>query len=182
VEKKGIEFAIRAIAAVARTGRRLRYDVIGDGPLRSRLQRIVAELGITDIVIIHGSKKKSEVIAMLDCAHVLLAPSVTAEDGDREGIPVAIMEAMAAGLPVISTRHSGIPELVRDGVSGYLVEERDVESLASKIADIVDHPEAWVELGWAGRGIIEHDFNIDLLNDNLAADLATMVSAQNRSH
>jgi colanic acid/amylovoran biosynthesis glycosyltransferase len=182
VEKKGIEFAIRAIAAVARTGRRLRYDVIGDGPLRFRLEGLIAELGMADIVTIHGSKTKSEVVTMLDCAHVLLAPSVTAEDGDREGIPVAIMEAMAVGLPVISTRHSGIPELVRDGSSGYLVEERDVDALASKIAEMVDHPEVWIEMGRAGRGIVERDFDIGLLNDHLATELARIASAHNRGH
>jgi colanic acid/amylovoran biosynthesis glycosyltransferase len=176
VQKKGIEYSIRAVAAVAKTGRKVRYDIVGDGPLRSRLDALIGDLGMNETVIIHGSRKKREVVAILDRAHILLAPSVTADDGDKEGIPVALMEAMATGLPVISTRHSGVPELVHDGISGYLVPERDIDALATSIGELVDGHELWVRMGEAGREMVDRHFNIDVLNDQLVAKFVAVVN------
>ncbi len=167
VEKKGIEYAIRAVAAVARTGRPVRYDIIGDGPLRGDLSKLIEQLDMNGIVTIHGSKRKSEVVTMLKSGHILLAPSVTAANGDQEGIPVALMEAMATGLPVVTTWHSGIPELVRDGESGFLVAERDVGSLEEKLIYLLDHPAIWARMGQSGRRFVEAQFEIDKLNDRL---------------
>jgi colanic acid/amylovoran biosynthesis glycosyltransferase len=100
-------------------------------------------------------------------SHILIAPSVTAADGDEEGIPNTLKEAMAMGLPVISTVHAGIPELVNDGVSGFLVPERDVEALADRLMRLVDQPETWAAMGRAGRRQIEAEFDTDRLNDDL---------------
>jgi colanic acid/amylovoran biosynthesis glycosyltransferase len=166
VEKKGIEYAIRAVARLDRLVPVV-YDVIGDGPLRSELETLIRSLGVQDRVRLHGWKVKQEVIAYLDQAHVLVAPSVTAADGDEEGIPVALMEAMAVGLPVVTTRHSGIPELVQDGVSGYLVPERDVEALADRLNHVVSNPTDWEHLGRAGRAFVEQHHNIKMLNSIL---------------
>ena len=77
------------------------------------------------------------------------------------------MEAMALGLPIVSTRHSGIPELVKDGFSGFLVAERDVDALADRLSHLVEHPEIWPEVGGAGRAFVEANYNIDKLNDRL---------------
>lgn len=104
---------------------------------------------------------------MLEGADILLAPSVTGSDGNQEGIPVAIMEAMAVGSLIISTRHSGIPELVQDGVSGFLVPERDVDALAEKLIYLIEHPEIWPEMGQAGRAFVEANYDISKLNDSL---------------
>jgi colanic acid/amylovoran biosynthesis glycosyltransferase len=98
---------------------------------------------------------------------ILLAPSVTAEGGDQEGIPVVLMEALAQGLPVISTYHSGIPELVQDGVSGYLVHERDVNVLSERLEHLIKNQELWAKMGRAGRNYIENYYNIDKLNEQL---------------
>ena len=100
VEKKGLGDAIAAVAALRDDGVPVRYRIVGDGPLRERLEGQVAELDLSDVVEMLGSKTQDEVHELLDDAHVLLAPSVTAENGDQEGIPVSIMEAMARGLPV----------------------------------------------------------------------------------
>jgi colanic acid/amylovoran biosynthesis glycosyltransferase len=172
VEKKGVEYAIRAVAALRRERTvPLRYQVIGGGPLRTRLERLVQELGVSDVVTLAGERDQDAVSRAMREAHLLLAPSVTASDGDMEGIPVALMEAMACGLPVVSTRHSGIPELVADGVSGLLVAERDVDGLAAAVRCLAEHPERWAALGEAGRGIVEREYDVNALNARLEAIL-----------
>lgn len=169
VEKKGIEFAVQAVSKLAKSNHKLHYDIIGDGPLREDLQRLITSLGVADTVTLHGQKTKSDVIPYLQRAHLLLAPSVTATSGDQEGIPVALMEAMAMGLPVVSTWHSGISELVRDSECGYLVPERDTDALVASIANLAENPDKWPLLGKNGRTIVEQEFNIDRLNNRLVS-------------
>jgi colanic acid/amylovoran biosynthesis glycosyltransferase len=172
VEKKGIEFAIRAVAAV--DDPRIRYDVVGDGPLGPELEQLIAELGVGERVRLLGSKQSPEVAALLASSDVVLAPSVTAADGDQEGIPVAIMEAMAAELPVVTTYHSGIPELVAHGVTGLLVEERDVEGLASAIKELVADPARRRALGREGRRVVAERHDNVRLHEALAARLGAL--------
>ena len=167
VEKKGIGYGIQAIARVIASGRALSCTIIGEGPLRGELERLIQELGIDAHVRMVGSKSHDEVIQVLAQSHILIAPSVTAADGDEEGIPNTLKEAMAMGLPVISTVHAGIPELVEDGVSGFLVPEHNVEALADRLMRLVDHPETWAAMGRAGRRQIEAEFDTDRLNDEL---------------
>ncbi len=166
-EKKGIEFAIRAVAQAVISKPNLTYDIIGDGPLRSDLQNLVHQLGLDQVVHLRGWQAKTAVIERLDQAHIFLAPSITGQDGDQEGIPVAIMEAMAMGLPVISTLHSGIPELVTDQQSGVLVAERDVEGLATAIIQLVQNHDRWPDMGRAGRQQVTTQYDIETLNDQL---------------
>ncbi len=166
-EKKGLEYGIRAIGKLARGGHHLEYRIVGDGPLKGHLEEIVRREKLSGVVQILGWRNHNEVVRLLDKAHILLAPSVTASDGDQEGIPVVLMEAMAMGLPVVSTLHSGIPELVEDGVSGFLVPERDVDRLAEKLGFLTEHPHLWPEFGRKGRAYVERNYNIDILNDRL---------------
>jgi colanic acid/amylovoran biosynthesis glycosyltransferase len=133
VEKKGIADAIRA---VSRLPIACEYVIAGDGPLRVELEQLARAQGIPDTVRFTGAQTQTEVIQLLQSADVFLAPSVTGTDGDIEGVPVAIVEAMAAGLPVVSTHHSAIPELVADGHSGFLVEEHDVDGLARRLSEL----------------------------------------------
>ncbi|HEY9748345.1 MAG TPA: glycosyltransferase, partial [Allocoleopsis sp.] len=167
VEKKGIEYGIRAVAQLAETYPNLEYHVVGDGPLRDTLSDLIQNLGVQNRVKLLGWKQDQEVLEILNQAHILLAPSVTSQDGDQEGIPVALMEAMAMGLPVISTFHSGIPELIEHGSSGFLVPERDADTLASKLSYLMEHPELWPQMGHAGRSYVETHYNIHQLNDRL---------------
>jgi colanic acid/amylovoran biosynthesis glycosyltransferase len=180
VEKKGIEYAIRAVARLSQLGRRTVYTVIGEGPLRQHLVELVASLGVAGNVRLVGKKTQPQVIAVLDSAHVVVAPSVVAADGDVEGTPAVLMEAMAMGLPVIATRHSGIPEVVEDGVSGILVPERDVDALAGAIAHMADHPERWAAIGRAGRKKILEQHDIETLNDSLVAHYERLVAQTNK--
>ncbi len=166
VEKKGIEYAIRAVAKV-RGDFNLSYDIIGDGPLRPALEKLAREAGVAGCVRFLGSMQQEEVVARLEEAHVLIAPSVTSAEGDQEGIPVAMMEAMAMGLPILSTQHSGIPELVEDGCSGFLVPERDADALAVRLAELLAAPAGWPALGATGRQHVEQSFDINRLNDAL---------------
>ena len=167
VEKKGIGYGIQAIARVIASGRALSCTIIGDGSLRGELERQIRELGIGAHVRMVGSQSHDEVIQVLTESHILMSPSVTAADGDEEGIPNTLKEAMATGLPVISTVHAGIPELVEDGVSGFLVPERNVNALADRLERLLDHPETWAAMGRAGRRQIEAEFDIERLNDEL---------------
>ena len=114
VEKKGHDYALRAVAKFAAVGRDIRYVIAGDGPLSGALRACAARLGIEGRVRFTGAVDHDEVRGLLSGAHLFLLPSVTARNGDEEGIPISIMEAQASGLPVLSTRHSGIPELVAD--------------------------------------------------------------------
>jgi len=168
VEKKGIEYGIRAVAKVLRdTKQPILYTVIGDGPLRTALEKLARDLGTQTQVRFLGVQSQDVIATEFQRTHLMLAPSVVAEDGDEEGIPVALMEAMASGLPVVATRHSGIPELVRDPETGWLVPERDSEALAQAIKLAAASDGHWVRMGGAARREIEENFNIDRLNDRL---------------
>ena len=181
VEKKGVEYAIRAVAALREsTDRRVEYRILGDGPLRARLEGLVRELGVGDTVKLVGESDQAGVRTAMRRSDVFVAPSVVAEDGDMEGVPVSIMEAMACGLPVVSTLHSGIPELVRDRTTGYLVPERDAASLARALVRLVDEPRLRRKLGMAGRGVVERGYDLDKLNDRLVELLAEMGTAAAR--
>lgn len=167
VEKKGIPDAIRAVAQLHGEGKQVSYTVIGDGPRRSDLEQLVHSLDVRGCVRFAGAKSNDEVLDIVNAAHILLAPSVTATDGDEEGIPNALKEAMAMGLPVIATRHGGIPELVEDGISGLLVPERSPKLLADRLRYLIDHPQTWTNFGRAGRQRVEAEYDIDRLNDEL---------------
>jgi colanic acid/amylovoran biosynthesis glycosyltransferase len=161
VEKKGIEYAIRALAQAARKHPRVHYDIIGDGPLRSQLQKLAVEQSVDGIVQFHGALNGESVRALLDRAHAFVLPSITAKDGDQEGTPVSLLEAQAVGLPVITTRHSGIPEIILDGESGWLVPEGDSDRLAERLNHLIENPEDWAAAGRCGRRLIETTFNSD---------------------
>lgn len=167
VEKKGFAYAVKAIARIVNSGYKISYNLIGDGELRPELERLIDQLGVGDHVRLPGCMPHSKVVLHLRNSHVLLAPSVTGTDGDQEGIPNVLKEAMAMGIPVIGTIHGGIPELIENGKSGFLVPERDVEALADRLMYLIDHPERWPEMSSHGRERIEKYYDINRLNDTL---------------
>ncbi len=180
VEKKGICYSIKAAAQLAKTHPCIHYEIVGDGPLRGELSALIDSLGVRDKIVLTGWKTGEEISRILDDADILVAPSVTATNGDQEGIPVTIMEAMSTGLPVVSTWHSGIPELVRDRVSGLLAPERDVAALTSHLLAIIERPELRRKMGAAGSAIVQANYNIDALNDRLETIFRTF-TADNRN-
>ena len=175
VEKKGVEFAVRAVARMAGQNPRIEYLVAGDGPLREPLERLVAELGAGQVVRLLGWQPQDAVVRLMEEADAFLLPSVTDSEGDQEGIPVVLMEAMAQGLPVISTVHSGIPELVQDGRTGFLVPERDVDGLCVRMRQLMEHPILCEEMGRQGREHIERHYDVDRLNAQLAELFESMI-------
>ncbi len=177
VDKKGVADGLRAVAAARRRGIELRYTIIGDGPLRGRLEALAGELAIEDAVSFKGWCLQDAIVEALYEHDVLLAPSITAPDGDQEGIPVTLMEAMATGMPVVTTRHSGIPELVEDGVSGLLADEGDYAALADALKRLSDSPELARSIGRAARLRVSEIHDADALDEQLDRRLRTLVGA-----
>ncbi len=180
VEKKGIEYAIRAMAQVKSHHPDLEYHIIGDGPLKSQFLALIQALGLEQQVILHGWKDQREIIEILETCHLFVAPSVTAADGNQDAPVNTLKEAMAMGLPVISTYHGGIPELVEDGVSGFLVPERNPMMIAQKLIDLIEHPELWADLGHQGRTQVEAKYNMTTLNDELFELYQTLLHSEDQ--
>lgn len=176
VEKKGIEYVIRATALLVPTYPLLRYKIIGEGPFRSHFADLIEELDLTNNVELMGWCNETEIVEILRNTHIFVAPSVTAANGDRDAPINVLKEAMAIGLPVISTYHGGIPELVEDGKSGFLVPERNVEALAEKIAYSIEHSELWTQMGKAGRNFVLQHYNLERINDDLINIYRSLVS------
>jgi colanic acid/amylovoran biosynthesis glycosyltransferase len=172
-EKKGVEYALRALAELRADAPDLawHYRIIGDGPLRQGLEALASELGIAEHVSFLGSLPHGDVKEWLQRSHAFVLPSVTAANGDVEGIPVALMEAMAAGLTVVSSCHSGIPELIEDGKTGFLAAERDVNTLADRLRFIAEHPDECESIALAARRKVEAEFDMERLDDDFAAML-----------
>lgn len=167
VEKKGVGFGLQAVAQLARAGAAIRYVVVGDGSLRGALEAAARELGIADRVTFCGWKTRDEIVALMQGMDTLLFPSITGANGDQEGSPVVLKEAMATGLPIVATRHAGVDEIVEHGVSGFLVAERDVDGLAYGLHALLRGPELCARMGAAARAKVAADFDIDRLNRRL---------------
>jgi colanic acid/amylovoran biosynthesis glycosyltransferase len=178
VEKKGIEYAIRAVAKIAETYPNIEYKIIGDGELKEQFEQLITELNIGHIVKLLGWRQQKEIVEILDNAHIFIAPSITAADGNQDAPVNTLKEAMAMGLPVISTTHGGIPELVEDGVSGFLVPERDVEAIATKLSYLITHSELWENMGKAGRARVEEKYDMNKLNDELVEIYQQMLRSE----
>lgn len=167
IEKKGFADGIQAVIELRRQYPKLQYTIIGDGPMMGPLQAQVRQAGVADAVQLVGAQAHDVVAKILDQAHLFLLPSVTAADGNEEGIPNALKEAMAMGLPVVSTTHAGIPELVDDGVNGYLAPPRQPAALIACLQRLIESPGDWPRLGRAGRARVEADFEMDRTNAQL---------------
>lgn len=161
VEKKGIHIAISAVAKVLRKNKQTHFTIVGDGPERIYLEKMIKKMNIADHVTLHGWGAQGQVVTFLDKSHIFLLPSMRSADGNEEGIPNALKEAMAMGLIAVGTWHAGTPELIEDKISGFLVPEGDSTQLAKTIEYIIEHPEKWSSIGLAGRKKIEDDFEIE---------------------
>jgi colanic acid/amylovoran biosynthesis glycosyltransferase len=166
-EKKGVEYGIRAVAKLANRYPQLEYLIAGDGPLGHKLRSLIEELKVGATIKLIGWKSQDEIAQLLDESDMLIAPSVTTEIGEQEGIPGVIMEAFAHQVPVLSTLHAGIGEVVEDGQSGFLVPEADYDALAERLELLLLQPDWRQRMGLKGREFVEKHYDIDKLNDRL---------------
>jgi len=167
VEKKGTRYVIEAIAHIRRKFPEIRADIIGDGPLRRSLREQAQRLGVDDCICFHGVQPHNRVRAMLKGATALVLPSVTAKSGDSEGLGLVLLEASAAGVPVIGTRHGGIPEAIRENESGLLVPERDSGAIADAIDSLISNPSLRARMGHAARKLACESFDIHTQSSKL---------------
>lgn len=169
VEHKGFKYLIRACKALMdKQGLDFVCKIIGEGKDRPELEKLISESDLTGVIHLLGAMEQADVIEALRSAHVFVLPCVIEKAGYRDGIPVSLMEAMALGIPVVSTRVSGVPELVKDG-GGILVEPKDAYGLAmaiEKIFRLQDKERA--AMGRKGRAIVEEDFNLQKETHKLA--------------
>lgn len=168
VEKKGMPYGVEAFCRVARDEPRLRLTVVGDAGdspdelrIRSRLHELVSQSGVSDRVEFAGFLSSQALHELAREHHLFLHPSVRAPDGDAEGgHPVVLTEMAASGMPIVSTWHCDIPEVVIDGETGWLCPERSVDDLEAALRDAVSRPEALVEYGRRGRELVERKYDV----------------------
>jgi glycosyltransferase involved in cell wall biosynthesis len=180
-EVKGQQVLVEATRLLRDRGITVRCRLIGDGEDEARLRERIAAAGLDGIVTLDGRLTRDEVIAAIGAADLLVAPSVVASNGKREGIPVVLMEAMSCGLPVVASRLSGIPELVEHEVEGLLVSPGDPGALADAIERLHGDPGFRARLGAAARRRIEKEFdlmtNARTILDRIAAAGAARATA-----
>ncbi|MCE1248428.1 MAG: glycosyltransferase [Firmicutes bacterium] len=164
VEKKGHKYTLQAFANALKKGANIRLVFAGGGTLLEECRNFASELGISNRVEFPGKKPMQEIPGFMAQADIFVHHSITAADGDTEGIPTVLMEAMATGLPILSTYHAGIPELVEDKTSGLLSGEKDVEQYTQQLFNLTQSPELRMNLGNAARSRIEDKFNMNKQN------------------
>jgi len=179
VAKKGFPDLLRACALLKQSGRRFRCAIYGDGPLRAELAALIDELGLASDVALPGECSQRELIPIFQQADIFaLTPFVT-EDGDRDGIPNVLVEAMACGLAPVSTAVSGIPELIRHEQYGLLAQPRDIAGLADHLGRLLDDAQQRKQFGKAARQTVVEHFDLHAAARQIA-ELFEQAIAENR--
>ena len=177
VPKKGFTDLIAALDLLNREGHAVEAEIFGGGPLHDDLVKQAQAAGLGGRVRFHGARTQDAIIGAYRRAGLFVLAPVITDTGDRDGIPNVLVEAMASGLPVVSTRVSGIPELITDGVDGILVDPHDPTALALGMARILTDQALAARLGRAARGKVERLFDIRMTIDQLSALFAAEASA-----
>jgi colanic acid/amylovoran biosynthesis glycosyltransferase len=160
IEKKGLPVTLRAFAVFLRQYPNAKLTIAGEGPLLAELQDLSRELNIDGRVSFTGFVSQEQLREIYYTSHIFLHPSQTGHDGNQEGIPNSMLEAMASGLPVFATQHGGIPEAIDDSVSGMLVPERDHQNLAAALLDAVQDPGFLSRIARNGAEIVRKNFDL----------------------
>ncbi len=159
VEKKGVADVVEACSRLARDGMAVRLNVAGDGPLRPSLERAARQAGID--ATFHGALVQEEVLTLYSRAAVFVLPCVVAATGDRDGLPTAVLEAMALGIPVVTTAVNGLAELVREGVTGLVVPQHDPAAVATAIRRLLTDADLGARLAAAARCYVEQNHTVE---------------------
>jgi len=160
VEKKGFEYGLEAFAAFIAAGHDARLALVGDGRLRPAYERLVRRLGVGERVELTGALPQTALLARIGGADIVMVPSVRGSNDDREGVPNVLKEASARSVPVIATRHGGIPEALTDGLTGILVPERDPAALARALGVLAVDPAQRERMGAAGREKMVREYDV----------------------
>lgn len=160
VEKKGFADLIHACDLLQRTGCRLRCRIVGKGPLERQLRALIDDLQLENVVELAGPLPRDALLNLYPRAAVFVAPCVVGSDGNRDGLPTVLIEAMALGVPVVSTAVTGIPELVEDGRTGLLAPQHDPAALATAIRQVLENPARAQTLAQAARAGVEREFDL----------------------
>jgi glycosyltransferase involved in cell wall biosynthesis len=160
IPKKGLRTTLNAFALARRSVPDATLVICGDGPMRGELETLAATLGVASSVHFTGFLDQERLTSELRDAAIFVHPSESV-NGDTEGIPNSLLEAMAMGIPVLATKHGGIPEAVTDGETGYLMEERDVAGLARRMTELLCQPNENERLGCTARASVRHRFSQD---------------------
>ena len=168
-EYKGQAHLVEACRLLVERGVPVRCTLVGHGPDEAALRERIVHAGLAQVVKLSGPRTEEEVADLMRKADVYVQPSVVAADGQMEGIPVALMEALASRLPVVATRLSGVPELVREGDTGWLVPPADAAALAAALEQVAADPARAAERAAAGRALVEREFDLHLNVAQLSA-------------
>ncbi len=160
IEKKGLPVTFRAFSTFLKQHPSATLTIAGEGPLLHELQKFAHELGVANRVSFTGFVSQEQLREIYYRSHIFLHPSQTGRDGNQEGIPNSMLEAMATGLPVFATEHGGIPEAIENGVSGVLVPERDDEALARALLKAAQDPGFLSRIGHAGGEVVRKNFDL----------------------
>jgi glycosyltransferase involved in cell wall biosynthesis len=160
-EKKGFTYLLQACRLLKDWGYDFECQIVGDGPLYESLAAQIRQLRLEGVVELCGMLAHQDVIQKYRQASVFVLPAVLAADGDRDGIPNVILEAMAMNLPVVSTEHSGIPEVLENGLNGLLVQPADIHALAKALAYLLDNPTLRLKFGKQGRQTVIEKFDLE---------------------
>lgn len=158
-ERKGLRYLIEACRLLVDDGFPVHCEIVGEGPLRPALDALIRQLHLADFVILRGALPFPEVVARFQRANAFVLPCIVASDGDRDGIPNVILEAMASGVPVVSTPVSGIPEVVHHEVTGLLVPEGDSPAIADAVARLLADPALVKRITVNGRSLVLQEFD-----------------------
>ena len=159
IEKKGLPVTLRAFSTFSKQHPNATLTIAGEGPLLTELKNLARELAVTDRVSFTGFVSQEQLREIYYRSHIFLHPSQTGRDGNQEGVPNSMLEAMATGLPAFATEHGGIPEAIENGVSGVLVPERDAEALGRALLNAAQNPGLLSRIGQAGGDAVRKNFD-----------------------
>lgn len=160
VEKKGLSYLLEACRILADRGYTFTCHIVGDGPLRQKLEQKICELGLCDKVILLGARIHRQVIEMYQNATIAALPCIVTQDGDRDGIPTVLIESLYAGIPSVSTTISGVSELITSEVNGLLVPPNDSTALADALARLIEDASLRERFAAAGKETVLERFNL----------------------
>ena len=160
-DKKGFPYLIQACQQLKNQGHKFQCDIVGYGPLQAELEQLIAELDVADVVSLAGKMTQDELVKVYQIASIFVLPCQVMENGDRDGIPNVLLEAMAMEIPVVSTDISGISELVKNEENGFLVTEKNPPALAEALEKLLAQPELREQFGKAGRQRVLQQFSLE---------------------